>query len=261
MTDLTPLDRAHAAMTAQPEDDAARLRFFERLAESELFLLLGQEPDGDTVDPRIFDTEEGPFVLAFDREERLASFADGIAPYAALSGRLLSQLLSGRSLGLALNPDVAPSAILLGADAMAWLAETLANGPQERDARPRELLAPTGLPDRLIEGLDAKFALMTGRARAAYLANVIYDTGARGHLLAFVDADPGAQTALARAVNEVLVFSGLDAAELDIVFLRAADAISGRLARVALRFDLPQHDAPPDRPAPGSDPDRPPRLR
>jgi hypothetical protein len=30
MTDETPLDQAHAAMTAAPGEDAPRLRFFER---------------------------------------------------------------------------------------------------------------------------------------------------------------------------------------------------------------------------------------
>ncbi len=46
MTDLTPLDTAHAAMEAAPADDAARLRFYERLADSEMFLLLSEEvPD------------------------------------------------------------------------------------------------------------------------------------------------------------------------------------------------------------------------
>ncbi len=39
MSEQTPLDRAHAAMEAMPQDDAARLRFFERLADVELFLL------------------------------------------------------------------------------------------------------------------------------------------------------------------------------------------------------------------------------
>ena len=49
MTETTPLDQAHAAMEAAPEDDAARLRFFERLADSELFILLDKEPEGDRI--------------------------------------------------------------------------------------------------------------------------------------------------------------------------------------------------------------------
>ena len=43
---MTPLDMAHALMDAAPEDDAARLRFYERVADGELFLLLETEVEG-----------------------------------------------------------------------------------------------------------------------------------------------------------------------------------------------------------------------
>ncbi|NNL72262.1 MAG: SseB family protein, partial [Silicimonas sp.] len=66
----TPIDQAHARMEAAPENDALRLSFFERLADGELFLLLESDAQGDVVDPRIFETGEGRYVLAFDREER-----------------------------------------------------------------------------------------------------------------------------------------------------------------------------------------------
>ena len=259
----TPLDRAHAAMEAAPDDDAARLRFYDRLAEAELFLLLDHPPDGDRIEPTIFDAGAARYALAFDLEDRLADFADAGAAYAALSGRRLAAMLADAGLGLALNPDVAPSAMLLGADAMAWLAATLAEGPARATGRARELTAPGGLPDALLSALDAKLATMTGRAAGAYLAGVTWDTGARGHLLAFVDAVPGAEDALARAVHEALAFSGLEAGSIDVMFLRAADGVSARLARVGLRFDLPAPADPviPAPKAPGSDPDRPPRLR
>jgi hypothetical protein len=259
----TPLDRAHAAMEAAPDDDAARLRFYDRLAEAELFLLLDRPAEGDRIDPTVFDADGARFALAFDREDRLADFVENVAPYAAVSGRKLAGMLAQAGLGLAFNPDVAPSATLLGTEAMAWLADTLTDGPAQIEAQARELTGPTGLPDALLTVLDAKFAAMAGRAAGAYLAGVVWDSGARGHLLAFVDAAPGAEGALARAVHEALAFSGLEAGSLDVMFLRATDGVAARLARVGLRFDLPAPVAP-DRtapPAPGSDPDRPPRLR
>ena len=43
MIEMTPLDKAHAAMMAHPEDDTQRLAFFERLADAEVFLLLTEE--------------------------------------------------------------------------------------------------------------------------------------------------------------------------------------------------------------------------
>ena len=95
MTD-TPLDTAHIAMDAQPDNDTARLQFYERLADSELFLLLEKDADGDQIEPRLFDTEELRLVLVFDREHRLTAFAEGPAPYAALSGRSLVDMLDGQ---------------------------------------------------------------------------------------------------------------------------------------------------------------------
>jgi hypothetical protein len=68
---------------------------------------------------------------------------------------------------------------------------------------------------------------------------------------------------LARLVGEALSFSGLEAGTLDVGFFRSDEPVAERLLRVGLRFDLPdlqdpQSGAPM---APGTDPDRPPRLR
>lgn len=259
----TPLDQAHAAMTAAPEDDAARLRFFERLGDAELFLLLAEEAAGDQVSPQVFDPGAGPLVLVFDREERLTAFVGGAAPYAALSGRVIAGLLSDQGLGLGLNLDVAPSSFLLDAAGVAWLARTLGHGPAEVEAQLSEVSAPVGLPDVLITAIDAKLATATGLAQMAYLVGTKDANGASGHLLALIGALPGAETALARAASEALTFSGIEAGAMDVGFFDAQDPVAARLARVGLRFDIPQ-PAPAQAPgssAPGSDPDRPPKLR
>ena len=74
---------------------------------------------------------------------------------------------------------------------------------------------------------------------------------------------PGSRVALAMAAGEALTFSGLEAGEMDVAFFAAGDLISARLARVALRFELPE---PPsaevtEMAPPGMDPDAPPILR
>lgn len=51
----TPLDRAHARMEAATDDSHARLGFYERLADAEVFLLLEKEPEGDHLTPQVFD--------------------------------------------------------------------------------------------------------------------------------------------------------------------------------------------------------------
>lgn len=257
---LTLLDAAHAAVSADPENEALRLRFFERLADGEMVLLLEREAVGESFEPRVFDLEDGPVVLVFDREERLASFAGGIAPYAALPGRVIAGLLKGQGIGMGVNLGVAPSSMLLPPEAMDWLAETLEDGPEEILAQPEEFLAPS-VPEAVIAALDAKLARAGGLATAALLAGVVYAGGRRGHLLALLDVVEGAEAALARAMNEALVFSGIEAGELDVMALASGSAAAGAMAKVGLRFDLPAAEAPSAPGAPGMDKSRPPKLR
>lgn len=263
MTDLTPLDSAHAAMEAAPEDDAARLRFFERLADAELFMLLEKEAEGDRISPETFEVGDASFVLVFDTEARLADFVGRTAPYAALSGRIVARMLAGQGLGLGVNLEVAPSAMLLPPEALTWLDETLGNAPDQVESRVSEIHSPANLPETLLRGLDTKLASAAGLAPSAFLVGVTYDNGAKGHLLGFVDAVEGAESALAKAMSEALTFSGMEAGALDVGFFRSSDPFAAQMARHGLRFDLPE---PPKvqeyQPVmPGSDPDTPPKLK
>lgn len=258
--DETPLDQAHSAMMAAEGDDAMRLRFYERIADVELYLLLDAEPDADQVTPVLLD--EG-YVLVFDRAERLAAYVGQPAPYVALSGRAIAQMLEGQDLGLAVNLGVAPSEILLPAGAMAWLRDTLAQEAGEVEARIAQVLPPKGLPEALITAIDEKLATATGMAAGAFLVAVDYTGGGRGHLLAFVGAIPRAQDALVRAASEALTFSGIEAGAMDVGFFAPNDAVVAKLAKVGLRFDLPQGEGLQHTPRmpPGSDPSKPPILK
>lgn len=263
MRDETPLDQAHARMQADLDDDAARARFYARLADDELFVLLSEEAKDNNISPDLFELDGARYVLVFDREERLAEFSGRPAPYAALPGRVIAQMLAGQDIGLGVNLGVAPSSILVPGAALDWLAETLQQDPEQVEARIRTLFAPDDLPEDLIAGLAAKLTNAAGLASYAALAGVTYADGRRGHLIGIVDPRPGAQPALARAVNEALTFSGLDDAHLDVGFFAAEDPIARKLAANGLRFDLKAPDpAQPEKPAgPGMDPDRPPILK
>lgn len=260
MTEQTPLDEAHRAMMADEADDAARLRFYERISDVELFMLLEAEPEGDQISPVLLDDS---YVVVFDRAARLAQYVGDAAPFVALSGRSIAGMLEGQPLGMAVNPGVAPSEILLPAEAMAWLCETLAHKAGEVEARIERVLPPQGLPETLIAAIDAKLATATGMAAGAYLVGVEYQGGGRGHLLGFVGAIERAQDALVQAASEALTFSGIEAGAMDVGFFTPRDPVVEKLAKVGLRFDLPQGEGLQQTPRmpPGSDPSKPPILR
>ncbi|MBV48010.1 MAG: SseB family protein [Sulfitobacter sp.] len=261
MTDKTPLDIAHAAMMADENDEIARLRFYERIADVELFLLLESEAEGDQVNPVLLDDA---YVMVFDRIERLAAYVGQPAPYVALSGRAIAGMLEGQTLGMAVNMNTAPSAILLPDTAIAWLRDTLANEAQQVQTGIERVMPPKGLPEALITALDSKLATATGMAAGAWLVGVEYTGGGRGHMLGFVGAIPRAQDALVRAASEALTFSGIEAGAMDVGFFEPSDPTVAKLSKVGLRFDLPQMEAlqkTPRMQAPGTDPNKPPILR
>lgn len=257
------LDLAYGRMASGGEAD--QLRFYRVLADATLFLLLEAEAEGEVITPRVFDLPDGPVLLAFDSEDRLATMGDGPLPYAALPGRIVAQQMVGQGLHLGLNLGTgAVCETLLPPEAMDWLTGMLAATPESVEAQVAQFLPPQGLPDVLVEALDAAMAGAAGLAQAGLLAAVQYKDGRRGHLLAVIGAQAAAEPALARAMAEALRFSGVEAGELDVTFLADQDPGLAALLRVARVFevpDLPQPEAAATPKAPGSDPDQPPILR
>jgi hypothetical protein len=250
----TPLDRAFRAQEADPSDPLLRLRFHERILDAEL--LLEAEP-GDRLAPRAFDLADGRFVLAFDRDDRLASFLGATAHFAALTGRRLAALLAGQATGLALNLG-APSATLLAAEAVDWLAAMAGQGPSMSEARPLAYAAPDPPPE-LLAGLGAKLAALADVVATAHLAEARYPAETR-LLLALGGVPEAARPAVAAAIAEAVRFTGLDGLALDVIFTDPGSPGRAALERAALRLHLPEAEKPLRR-GPGMDPSRPPKLR
>ncbi len=80
MTVVTLLDAAHAAVSANPEDETARLRFYERLADGEMFLLLEREAKGEVLDPKVFDWTAGGWCWSSTARNGWPSSRAGLRP-------------------------------------------------------------------------------------------------------------------------------------------------------------------------------------
>lgn len=251
----TPIDLAHRAQADDPENSTLTLRLYERVLDAELLLVLAAPPAADDLRPLVVDLAEGPFVLAFDRDDRLAEFLGEPAPFAMLSGRRAVALLAGRRAGLALNLG-APSATLLDASGVDWLAGMAAHAPVEAAARASRFADPAA-PTALLSALGPKLAAMADRIASAHLVEAHYpDAPAR--LLLVLAGTPGTdRPGMAAAVAEAVRFSGLEGVALDVAFLEPGTPAHGSAERVGIRFELPR---PPARRGPGMDPGRPPKL-
>jgi hypothetical protein len=251
----TPIDAAHAALAAAGEDAGLRMAFYGQVLAAEFHVVLEAEPEGDAVRPLVLETGEARLVLAFDLPERMAAFLDAPRDYIALAGRSLVAMLAGQGLGIALNPDVAPSASVIPPEAVNWLAGTVA-GTELRRARVTAFRRPAGVPAALVTAIEARIGAYGERVEAAYLAAAEHEDGGEGLVLALEGVPEAAEARVAAAIDEAVRFSGLEGVRLDVHFPRPATL--ARIARIALAF-RPGPGAAAPAPDPASDP--PPRLR
>ncbi|SET41034.1 SseB family protein [Oceanicella actignis] len=267
MTDPRPT--ALDAAFARAGGDQSAGAVFDALFNSEMLLMLTEEPQGDSISPVLLALEAGPTALAFDRVERLAAFVDRPAPYAAMPGRALVSLLaaraeSGAPVNLAVNPGVAPSELFYDAEALRWAAGILAQAPARAQAqRLTAVEPPRAAPRALLEALDAKLAALSPVLAEAWLVGVREEGAPDAARLAVVARlrAPGAEGPAAQAIAETGLLADPGAPPLDVAFAEEGDALLSRARAAGLGFAI----APPPEPrrpaAPGADPDRPPRLR
>lgn len=100
--------------------------------------------------------------------------------------------------------------------------------------RPIKINSPRGVPAELLSVLHAKLASATGLARMAYLVAVTDAPTRRGHFLAFVDVEPGAETALGQSDQRDVDLFRDRGGKLDVGVFETSDPMAARLAKIGL---------------------------
>lgn len=233
---------------------ALRARVMSRLADTQLFVTLVEEPAGEQVQLRMLPAEGFEFALACDSEERLSAFWQGPVAYVALPGRAVAQMLAGAGKALLVNPGQ-PSEMLLDAAGLAWLESALDATP---DAATPEAMPQLHAPDpqaaaTLRAPLSERVANFAGLAGHVALVGATWQDGRQGHLLLVSGTQAPHRDALAKSLAEFLSFLPPIAGGVDLAFAEP------ELPRDALVIRVPAPPAPPA--APRRDPNAPPRLR
>ncbi|MEO1277104.1 MAG: SseB family protein [Pseudomonadota bacterium] len=206
---MTPLDRAHARMIADPDGDAARTAYALAFRVVDLTLALRAEAGEGTVEPLVLETEAGPTALAFDSDARLAAVLDP-GPVATLPGRDLARLLAEADLALLINADT-PSAWLWPTEALGWMAELQTE--EAGDWAQIAALAPPQPPEGVLPALDQ---VLAGAGRA-YLAEAAYAGGGSGLVLALPDLAEAQRAEIGQAVRRALAAAGFGDLRLDVI--------------------------------------------
>jgi hypothetical protein len=192
---MTPLDRAHVAAEAPGATPDARTRFYALLLESTLFVPVEPTAPDAPLKPLVFDLEDGAVALAFDDDARMAEFFGAATDYVSLPGSAVVAALSDAAMGLGLNLGETPSATLLDADAVRWLAQEMGGGVATADLSGALTLAPpAGAEPGLLAALAERLAQFPGLIEEARLAR-LGPEGAPGRLTLLLLPRPAAARA------------------------------------------------------------------
>ena len=263
MTGKSRLEVLAEELRRFPADQCARMRFFNAFCDAEVFLLLNEEPDKGSLSPVVLEAESRGHVLAFSSEEHLADYSSQVSPYAAISGRVIVDMLTQAELGIAFNWGVWASEMVVTAEEITWLNGVISETPETHDARPTSFFALRQESEVLSRVLVEKLISASELAQAFWLIGVGYETGAKGVLLCVIDAPPEAEAPFAKAALEAIAFCGFENLLFDVSFLKHNDRAVEAIERQGQRLLFPKRPpvTPQQRSMPGSDPARPPKLR
>ncbi len=255
---MTPLDRAHLAAEAPGAPEAARRRFYALLAETALCVPLDAPPQGDAdaaaLRPLVFALDGGKVALAFDNDGRMAAFFEAPTEYVRLDGLALLRALAQAGLGLGLNLGDAPSATLLDAATVAWLAAEGAPAlAADEIASGVTVAPPRGAERGLLAALAERAAQMPGLVEEAWLVTL-----ARGDATGLALAVLPGPLAARAAEGIAAALSRAAAAHAAVEIALVADGHA--LLAAARRHGVGLHPGPAPQ-APPPPPDAPPRLR
>lgn len=267
MTPLeTPLDAAWTAAEAPGAHPQARARFYALLLETTLRLPV-ENAEADPLKPMVFPLSDGDAALAFDDEARMAAFFDAPVEYVEVSGRALARLAAEAGLALGLNLGDAPSATLLGAPTVRWLADEAAVATAAAEARGAVTVAPPGAVDPgLPAALAGRLAGLPGFATEAWLVRLTVEDAAPAPaaLVALTPAAGRGAEGVAAALAAAAAPHIDGDAPLQVSMLAAEHPAMAAARRVGIALHAPP-ERPPERqsapPAAGRAPAAPPKLR
>ncbi len=240
----TPLDRAHAAMTAAPDDEAPRRAYLALLAGHELLIALRDDGAKGAVEPESVEIEGTTFVIAHDGDARLAAGRQGAVARLAATGAEIARLLAPEGLGLILNPGAPEVAFVLDPEGVRWLAAEAGDPPRTQE-RPLGAFGPPAIASpAALAALDARLAEAGALVRRAALAGARDAEGLPTLVLALAGVPAEAEAGLAEGLGALLRLAGAQGARADILFLPEAGPEFAAIAAAGLVFEPPAPAAP-----------------
>lgn len=227
-------------MSRNPENNDARLNYYGVLADTNLFLLLEQEPSNEILEPKFIQLEGKNFALAFDSEESLSEFYGEAAAFAEVTGRVLAKMLLEEKIGLGINLGVSEGELLLPWEIIEWFVNVLDEAPNLVQTTPKKFLRTEAFPETLFKALQEKLMPAVGLFDEIWICAAEYNEDESSHLICLMGVQTSAQQAIVKSINEVLSFTDIDLGNIDVAHFSYDDEVCTKIREIGIKLEFPK---------------------
>ena len=190
---MTSLDQAYVEASQSGKESV----FYDAFLSSTIFIPTINAPEkesdrrtgeNDTISPIIIESDGAKYLMLFDTQGRLASWAKREVGFAALPGHAIVEMMD-TDFHWALNVGTEYMKTFVPEE-IQWLKETNNKTREERIASGTQVItgAPAKIPVGLIESLRKNLSARNSEVKAAYLGQVYYGReGEKPHLVLVID--------------------------------------------------------------------------
>ena len=227
-------------MSRNPENNDTRLNYYGVLADTNLFLLLEQEPSNEILEPKFIQLEGKNFALAFDSEESLSEFYGETAAFAQITGRVLAKMLLEEKIGLGINLGVSEGELLLPWEIIEWFVNVLDEAPNLVQITPKKFLRAEAFPKILFKALQEKLMPAVGLFDEIWICAAEYNEDETSHLICLMGVQNSAQQAIVKSINEVLSFTDIDLGNIDVAHFSYDDEVCTKIREIGIKLEFPK---------------------
>jgi len=233
------IDDLHSAMEQNPSSGESRLDFYLSMVSHDFLIVLEDDNFSNELKPRVFELEQGNFVLCFDDHEKLSTFFNKEITYVIISFKTIIDFLREKKVGIAINLGK-PSGVLLDLAAIKWMDQILFDTEeQELTAMPIKIEFPHLIDEKFLLNLKRIIPKIAGFVTKIVLAKAYYGSLNSSYILAFINSPKLFRAEIKDKVSDTIKLNSVNDLAVDITFLDSSTKLANELCLHGMEIEIP----------------------
>lgn len=234
------IDELYSLLYSEPSNTDRKLEFYQRILGDDFLVVLENSDFEEDLQPYIFDTHEGRFLLCFENNNKLTNFVTSETSHALFPFKEIIKAIKNKKIGIALNLGD-QSGVLLDLKAVDWIDKVISTGQaEELSSTPIKFEFPNLVDGILFDNLKLAVKKLSKMTKKVVLARARYKDLSVSHFLGFIDSPQVFHELIKERVLDIVKLDKSDSVFVDVAFLSSSTELASQLIESGLIITLPK---------------------